>query len=137
MFSLIAGKQGCGKTKTLIQMANEKAKISNGNSVFIDDDKRHIYDLPHKVRYISTEDLPLKTPQEFFGFICGLMASDYDLENLYIDGLKKTMKGSIEEIVDVVKKIELFAEISQVAVVATISCEPEDLPEALKGFLTA
>jgi ABC-type multidrug transport system ATPase subunit len=137
MFSLIAGKQGCGKTKTLIEMANERAKTSNGSSVFIDDDKRHVYDLPHKVRYISTQDLPIQTPQEFFGFICGLMASDYDLENLYIDGLKKTMKGSLEEITEVAKKIEIFSEISNVDVVATISSEVEDLTEGLKEFLLA
>jgi ABC-type multidrug transport system ATPase subunit len=137
MFSLIAGKQGCGKTKTLIEMANERAKTSNGSSVFIDDDKRHVYDLPHKVRYISTQDLPIQTPQEFFGFICGLMASDYDLENLYIDGLKKTMKGSLEEITEVAKKIEIFSEINNVDVVATISSEVEDLTEGLKEFLLA
>lgn len=137
MFSLIAGKQGCGKTKMLIDMANERAKTSNGSSVFIDDDKRHIYDLPHKVRYISTQDLPLQSAKEFFGFICGLMSSDYDLENLYIDGLKKTIKGSLEEIVEIVERIEAFAEVSNVRVVATVSCEVEALPEGLKKYIKA
>lgn len=135
MFSLIAGNRGSGKTKMLIHMANEKAKTSSGSSIFIDADNSHMYDLPHNVRYITTQDLPLQSAQEFFGFICGLMSSDYDLENLYIDGLKKTMKGTLEEIVENVKRIEAFAELSNVKVVATVTCETEEIPEDLKKYI--
>lgn len=137
MFSLIAGNRGSGKTKMLLEMANERAKSSNGSSIFIDADKSHMYDLPHNVRYISTIDLPLKTAEEFFGFVCGLMASDYDLENLYIDGIKKTMKGSEQDISENVERIEAFAEINNVKVVATITCEETEIPEALKKYIKA
>lgn len=137
MFSLIAGNRGSGKTKTLIEMANERAKSSNGSSIFIDADKSHMYDLPHNVRYISTMELPLKTAEEFFGFVCGLMASDYDLENLYIDGIKKTMKGTEQNIFENVQRIEAFAEVNNVKVVATITCEEDEIPEALKKYIKA
>ena len=137
MFSLIAGNRGSGKTKMLLEMANERAKSSNGSSIFIDADKSHMYDLPHNVRYISTIDLPLKTAEEFFGVVCGLMASYYDLENLYIDGIKKTMKGSEQDISENVERIEAFAEINNVKVVATITCEETEIPEALKKYIKA
>lgn len=135
MFSLIVGHRGSGKTKMLIDMANERAKTSSGSSIFIDADKSHMYDLPHNVRYISTIELPLQSAQEFFGFVCGLMASDYDLENLYIDGLKKTMKGSMDEIAENIKRVEAFAEVSNVKVVATVTCEMEEIPEELKKYI--
>lgn len=39
MIQIIAGKKGSGKTKRIIDMTNEKAKTSQHDVVFIDDDQ--------------------------------------------------------------------------------------------------
>ena len=38
MIQILAGEKGQGKTKRLIDMANEASKTIDGNVVFIDDD---------------------------------------------------------------------------------------------------
>ena len=51
MIQIIAGEKGVGKTKRLIEMANEAGKTSNGHVVFIDDDNRHMYDLHYNNKF--------------------------------------------------------------------------------------
>ena len=54
MIQILAGEKGEGKTKRLIDMANEAGKTSNGHVVFIDDDSRHMYDLHYNIRFVKT-----------------------------------------------------------------------------------
>ena len=49
MVQILAGEKGEGKTKILIDLANESVSTSDGDVIYIDDDKRHIYDLNHKI----------------------------------------------------------------------------------------
>lgn len=50
MIQILAGEKGEGKTKRLLEMANEAGKNSKGHVVFIDDDNRHMYDLHYNIR---------------------------------------------------------------------------------------
>lgn len=45
MVQLIYGTKGSGKTKRLIDMANAEMAETKGNIVFMDDDKRYMYDV--------------------------------------------------------------------------------------------
>ena len=137
MFTLIAGKEGSGKTKTLIELANSKVKASSGSVIFIDDDHRHMYDLHHDLRFISMDETPVRTPEEFFGFLCGLMSTNYDIQTIYIDGLTKVVKADMADIGLFVKRAEEFATEHKIEICSTINCEIELLPEQLKPYLHA
>lgn len=137
MFTLIAGKEGSGKTKTLIELANSKVKASSGSVIFIDDDHRHMYDLHHDLRFISMDETPVRTPEEFFGFLCGLMSTNYDIQTIYIDGLTKVVKADMTDIGFFVKRAEDFANEHKIEIFSTINCEIEHLPEQLKPYLHA
>ena len=135
MFTLIAGKEGSGKTKTLIELANTKVKSSSGNVIFIDDDHRHMLDLHHDLRFISMDETPVRTADEFFGFLCGLMSNNYDIETIYIDGLTKVVRGDLDQIGQFVDRAKSYAEKHQIEIFSTINCEVEHLPESLKPYL--
>ena len=45
MIQIISGTKGSGKSKQLIDIANEALAKESGFVVFIDDDKRYMYDL--------------------------------------------------------------------------------------------
>ncbi|MBR3404943.1 MAG: twitching motility protein PilT, partial [Firmicutes bacterium] len=45
MIQLIAGRQGAGKTKALIDMANTLVKTNNGHIVYVDADESQIFRL--------------------------------------------------------------------------------------------
>ena len=43
MIKIIAGNKGSGKTKRLIDMTNETAKVAAGSVVFLDKDNSYMY----------------------------------------------------------------------------------------------
>ena len=47
MIQIISGVKGSGKTKRLLDQTNDALKVEHGDIVFIDDDKRYMYDLRH------------------------------------------------------------------------------------------
>jgi len=56
MIKLIIGKEGSGKTRTLIQEANESIKRTKGNIVFLDVDNNHMFQIDYKIRFMGLKD---------------------------------------------------------------------------------
>ena len=93
MIRLIAGGKGEGKTKRLIEMANATVKTTDGHIVFIDDDRRHIYDLHYDIRFVETVEYPLSNYREFVGFVCGILSQDNDIVEIFVDGITNVIKS--------------------------------------------
>ncbi|MBN2260540.1 MAG: twitching motility protein PilT [Clostridiales bacterium] len=132
MVQLIVGGKGAGKTKRIIEMANEQVESTTGHVVFIDDDMRHSFDIHHDIRLMNMEEFSIKNSDEFFGFICGIASTDYDIETIYIDGLVKIIDLSYDELSDYIEKMENMCENYDISFVITLAYEVEDLPENLK-----
>ncbi|MCC8097500.1 MAG: hypothetical protein LIO44_02850 [Eubacterium sp.] len=54
MVQLLISAKGHGKTKQICTMANDAQKVAKGNIVFIDDNKKHIYDIHSGIRFVET-----------------------------------------------------------------------------------
>ncbi len=134
MVKIIAGEKGTGKTKRMIRMANDDVKSLNGHVVFIDDDKRHIYDLNHDLRFMCMEEFPVKTAEEFFGFLCGVISNDYDIEKVYIDGLLKIAGIREDDLTMFVPRLEELAKTYKFNVVFTLSGNPDNLPSDISPY---
>lgn len=135
MIQIIAGLQGAGKTKNLIDLANAETKTTQGHIVYVDADHSHILQLSHKIRLIKTDDYPLETPEEFFGFVCGILSQDYDICTVYIDGLLKNAKADLTSVASLIHKVEDVAAKMNVNFLISMCCDPEELPESVKTFL--
>jgi len=135
MIQIISGEKGEGKTKKLIAMANEAGKTSNGHVVFIDDDNRHMYDLHYNIRFVKT-NFQMDDQKIFFGFLCGILSQDNDIEQIYIDGLHNIVKNlESEDIADFVKGLEVLSETESVDFKLIISGSTEALPEIAKQYV--
>ena len=75
MIQVIHGKKGSGKTKRILDQANEAIKEHKGDVIFIDDDNRYMYDLRHEVRFVNAGEYGSDSPEMFFGFLCGMLAA--------------------------------------------------------------
>ena len=60
MIKLIVGNKGAGKTKTLINMANEAVKTSKGNVVVVEKGLKMTYDIDHAARLVDTEEYKIE-----------------------------------------------------------------------------
>ena len=109
MVKILAGKEGSGKTKHLLKKANEQVKTTNGNIVYLDSDKRHIYDLKHEIRFLNMEEFPIDRPEEFVGFLCGIISNDYDIQTIYVDGLYNMVEMNEVDALACIGKLEHVA----------------------------
>jgi hypothetical protein len=134
MVTLIAGKKGSGKTKDIVNKANDELQASKGNTIFIDDDNRAMYDLHHDIRFINLSEFPISSAAEFFGFVCGLISNNYDIEKIFIDGIMNTVKMNEEELTTWFIKAEDISSAFNIDFVITLNYESE-VPTSLHRFL--
>ena len=85
MVTLLIGKKGSGKTKKLIQLANEAVAASQGNVVVIEKGAKLTYDITSKARLIDTDQYQIKGYDMLFGFLSGICAGNYDVTDILID----------------------------------------------------
>ena len=136
MIQILIGEKGEGKTKRLIDMSNEAGKLSDGHIVFIDDDNRHMYDLHYNIRFVDTTGFKMEDQRIFFGFICGILSQDGDIEKIYIDGLNNIVKYMTDDdLFAFINELEKLSEKANVDFFMTISRDKETVPEALKSYL--
>ncbi len=135
MVKILAGKEGSGKTKKLLNMANEQVTKSMGNIVYLDSDKRHIYDLKHEIRFLNMQEFPLKKPEEFVGFLCGIISNDYDIDTIYVDGLYNMVDMSEVDATMCVNKLEEIAGKFNIEFRIGMNYKGTDVPEDIKKYL--
>lgn len=135
MIHLNCNKRGSGKTKALISTANEMAINSKGDLVYIDDDSRPIHELNRKIRFINSSEYELNDYNDFYGFLCGILSEDYDVEKIFIDGLLNIVKGNLEEAGSLFEKIEKLSQKYNVELYININVTKEEIPEFMKKYV--
>ena len=118
MVNLLVGHKGSGKTKKMIDLANERALEADGSLIFINKNERLMYDLTHTIRIVCMDDYPAITnSDEYIGFIYGIISSDHDIEAMYIDSLLKHADVTLED-------LPVFIEIE---FIVSVSAETEEM----------
>ena len=136
MIQILAGEKGQGKTKRLIEMANEASKTIDGNVVFIDDDSRHMYDLHYGIRFVETSKYKICDYEVFIGFIYGILSQNGDIQKIFVDGLGNIIQSLNGE--DVENLCEILDRIStdyNVDFVIIYSAPLSEVPENVKKYL--
>lgn len=133
MVKLIAGKKGSGKTKNLIEAIHTAEKESKGNVVAIQYGSSLNIDIYHKIRLINIEDYKVSGYNDMYGFVAGLLASNYDTTDLFVDGTLRIVGRDLDEVGKMLDRIAAIAE--NVNIVFTISADETDMPESVKKYL--
>ena len=89
MIKLITGKKGTGKTKILVDMINNAVKDTNGDLICIEKGAKLTYDISYKVRLVDSDRFAIEGYEAFYGFIAGMFAGNYDIKEIFIDGILK------------------------------------------------
>ncbi len=131
MVTLIIGKKGSGKTKKLINLANDAVNASNGNVVVIEKGSKLTYDVTHKARLIDAEQYAISGYDAFFGFLSGLCAGNYDLTDVLVDSTLKIGGSDLTAFAAFVEKVNTLAAKSETKFTFLVSADAKDLPESL------
>ena len=135
MIHVIMGLKGSGKTKRLVSAIKEAAQSARGDVVCIEFGKQLTYDLPHKVRLVDSKEYGIDNVDKLKGLLSGLHAGNYDITNVYIDNLYKTIgtdRATGEEFLLWCAK---FAETNLMEITVTVSDDPAQASEEIKAFL--
>lgn len=139
MIKLITGAKGTGKTKIIIDMANDNVEIAKGDIVFLTDTDRYMYSLRYQIRVINTDILKragekVLNERELIGFIKGILAGNHDIESFYIDGAHRMLGRKVTEMEDFFTDIYAVAKNTETRFVLTVSENEENFPEFLKKY---
>ncbi|MCC5909959.1 MAG: ATP-binding protein [Clostridiaceae bacterium] len=135
MIKLIVGKEGSGKTQALIEDANEAVKKTKGHIVFIDTHNTNMFQIDYKIRFMSLKDYTISSEDEFYGFLCGISASNYDTESIYIDELLRITAKPLEELKNFFEKLAILEMKYNINFIFTINNKSEELPEYLQKYI--
>ena len=135
MIHVIMGLKGSGKTKKLIDAINAAVAEAHGDVVCIEYGRKLTYDVTYKVRLVDSKEYGINSAEMLKGFLSGLHAGNFDITNVFIDNLYKTIGADKAAGEDFIVWCAKFAADNNMEITITISEDPAEASEALKQFL--
>lgn len=135
MIHVIMGLKGSGKTKQLIDAINAAVAEAHGDVVCIEYGRKLTYDLTYKVRLVDSQEYGIQSPEMLKGFLSGLHAGNFDITNVFIDNLYKTIGTNKEAAEEFVAWCAKFAADNNMEITITISEDPATVSETMKQYL--
>ena len=132
MIKLFIGSKGSGKTKTLIELANNATAASNGSVVCIEKGDKLTHDITYKARLIDSDEYGVGTADTLYGFVAGVLASNSDITDIFVDSALKIIGNDVAGFEAMLKKLEGITK--EVNLVMTASIAVEDTPDAVKAY---
>lgn len=135
MLNLIIGVKGTGKTKMLVDMVNGAVDASHGDVVCIEKGTKLRFDVKYQARLINVEDYYINDAHSLCGFIGGILASNHDVTDLFVDSALKICNNNVEEFEDLCEKINALSSDNGTKIVFTVSLPVEEATEKLRKFM--
>ena len=135
MVKLIIGIKGTGKTKTLIQMVNSALESTGGNVVVLEKGEKLRYDIKYQARLVNTDEYYVNDAQSLYGFVAGLLASNHDVTELFIDSALKICSEDLPAFDKLVEELDLLTVKRDVNVTITASMPEENATDVIKKYL--
>lgn len=128
MVKLIVGHKGSGKTKQMIELANETVDNSKGSVIFINKNSRLMYDLKYSIRVVCMEDFEhITNSDEYIGFIYGIISSDHDIETIFIDSILKHADFSLGDLPEFLTRLKNISKNYGMNFVVSLSADKEEM----------
>lgn len=128
MVKLIVGHKGSGKTKQMIELANDTVDNSKGSVIFINKNSRLMYDLKYSIRVVCMEDFEhITNSDEYIGFIYGIISSDHDIETIFIDSILKHADFSLGDLPEFLTRLKNISKNYGMNFVVSLSADKEEM----------
>ena len=128
MVKLLVGHKGSGKTKQMIDIANDAIETSRGSIIVINKNQRLMYDLKDRIRVICMEDFEHVTnSDEYIGFLYGIISSDHDIETIFIDSILKHADFKMSDLPEFIDRLKDISKNYGMNFVVSISAEKEEM----------
>ena len=133
MIKILIGGKGSGKTKTLIELTNNAAETSKGSVICIEKGDKLTHEITYKARLVDSDYYLVNDAEALFGFIAGILASNSDITDIYVDAVLKICAGDVDAFAAILPKLAKLTE--GVNLVMSASIPVEECPEAIKAYV--
>ena len=134
MIKLITGRKGSGKTKTLIDRINTAVAETNGCLVCVEKGETLRRSISYKVRWCGVEQFDIVGYENFYGFIAGMLAGNYDIKEIFVDGILKIGGADFDALGNMFAKLDKLTG-NDTLITFTVSADNEELPESVTKYL--
>ena len=135
MLKLIIGVKGTGKTKQLISLVNSALETTQGAVVCIEKGDKLKFDVKYQCRLIDTDEYNVADAEALYGFIAGILASNHDVLDLYVDSALKICGEDYVAFDAFLAKVAALSDKLGVNCVITSSLPAENATETMKKYL--
>ena len=135
MIQVIMGLKGSGKTKRLIDAINNSVSKAEGDVVCIEYGKQLTYDVNHRVRLVDSKEYGINNLDMLKGLLSGLHAGNFDITNVFIDNLYKTIGVDRAAGEAFILWAANFAEANDMNITVTVSDDAANASEEVKKYL--
>lgn len=135
MVKVIMDEKGSGKTKSIIELINKATEEERGDIICIAKNAELTFDIPYRVRLVQSKDYGFTNYEFLRGFISGLHAGNYDITHIFVDGLTKVIKSSLDsDMESFLEWCESFSAKENVKFTITISSDAALASPEIKKF---
>ena len=135
MLKLIVGVKGTGKTKTLINLVNGALEVTKGDVVCLEKGTKLRYDIKPSARLVDADEYMISDGQSLYGFVAGIIASNHDVTDLFIDGTLKICNGDVAVFEKLAQELSLLANKCGINLTLSVSMPEEEIPASVKALL--
>ena len=135
MLKLMIGVKGTGKTKTLIEMVNNAVNATGGSVVCIEKGDKLRYDIKYQARLVNTEEYKIADAKALYGFVAGILASNHDVTDLFIDSALKICKEDRAAFDEMLDALNALVEKTEAKIFVTASMPAEEASDTVKKYL--
>lgn len=135
MLKVIIGVKGTGKTKSLIALVNEAVEKSHGDVVCIEKGVKLRYDIKYRARLIDTNEYFVDDAQSLYGFVAGILASNHDVTDLFIDSSLKICNDDYAEYDKFLDEVAAISDKIGINIVTTASMPADKASDTVKKYL--
>lgn len=132
---LIVGLKGTGKTKTLIEEVNKASVETKGVVICIEYGRKLNNDISTRTRLVDAQEYGIDSADKLYGFVCGMVACNYDITEIFIDSALKICGNDVTAFEDFAEKTAKLTETYKIDCVMAVSCEPESLSEKASAYI--
>ena len=135
MIHLIMGLKGSGKTKKMRDSIDATLASASGDVVCIEYGKNLTYELNYRVRLVDSKEYGIRNSDMLKGLLSGLHAGNFDITNVYIDNLYKTIGDDRANGEAFIAWCADFAAANNMEITVTVSDDPALASDAIKQYL--
>ena len=135
MLKVIIGVKGTGKTKALIALVNEAVEKSHGDVVCIEKGVKLRYDIKYRARLIDTNEYFVDDAQSLYGFVAGILASNHDVTDLFIDSSLKICNDNYADYDKFLDEVAAISDKIGINIVTTASMPADQASDTVKKYL--